>query len=117
MVATHSQSALAQELEVSVGDVKHDKAVLLKELRLTLTENAELGVKCAALERELRGNGMGEKERGRKGLEDGVTGGDGAAGGSRSSSMGSRSSSSAGAQIAQLPALNLGEQQTDSGNS
>ena len=101
---------------MSVGDVKHDKAVLLKELRLTLTENAELGVKCADLERELRRNGMGEKERGRKGLEQGATEGDGAAGGSRVISMGSRASSNAGAQISQLPALDLGEQQADSGN-
>ena len=51
LAVTHRQSALAHELEVSVGDVTHDKAVLLKELRLTLTENAELSEKCEALKR------------------------------------------------------------------
>jgi DNA repair exonuclease SbcCD ATPase subunit len=53
------QSALADELEVACGAavaceaVKHDKAVLLKELRVTLTENLELTEKCAKLEAEM----------------------------------------------------------------
>ena len=54
------QSALADELEVACGAavaceaVKHDKAVLLKELRVTLTENLELTEKCAKLEAEMK---------------------------------------------------------------
>ena len=110
LAVTHRQSALAHELEVSVGDVTHDKAVLLKELRLTLTENAELSEKCEALKRELRGNGMDGRESGRKDQ------GDEEAGGSGSSSMGSRSNSITGAQMPRLPSLNLGEERAGSEN-
>ena len=46
------QEALSFELEITCGEERHDKAVLLKELRLTLTENAELSEKIATLERQ-----------------------------------------------------------------
>jgi hypothetical protein len=46
------QEALSSELEIACGDVRHDRAVLLKELRITLTENAELSEKIAKLQRD-----------------------------------------------------------------
>lgn len=51
------QAALCSELEVTCGDERHDKATLLKELRLTLSENVQLLEKCAQLEEQLAGNG------------------------------------------------------------
>ena len=102
------QAALTEELEVACGNVKHDKAVLLRELRLTLTENAKLAEKCEAFERQ-------NFKSGDVSQTGGSVQGAGQESGSRTSSGGG---DSAGASALQdLPSLSLEEPQNISGTS
>ena len=60
------QEELSSELELTVGDVKHDKAALLRELRLHLTENALLSEEVVSLEKELARWGGGSRPQSAK---------------------------------------------------
>jgi len=105
------QEALSYELEIACGEERHDKAVLLKELRLTVTENAELSQTIATLERQALfwSDGQPDSARGMKhGAERDHPRG--------TSTSNSSSSGIASNELTRLPSLSLGVAQDDVGD-
>jgi hypothetical protein len=105
------QEFLSGELEIACGDVKHDKAVLLKELRMTLTENVFLTEKLAQLEANITSEG-GREAQTESAEREGNMVSAGAENRDLVSARSSRTSSSGSipvAALSDLPSLSLGD--------